>query len=529
MTETIYDNADVAESYAGVTTPLTFSFARYVYQKAYWNFAKMMGVRNEALQDNAVIFEHTIEYIGGRVYNNITNRDALFSLFSIYSFHSVTTLASLKWRVKEFSRYFEATFAELQSYDLDAMNVYELERLYRITEMKLMAEWKTPMANDFAISVSTRAADTLFKRWLGSDDAFHYMQATESIPLASLDPGKEILHIVGAIKADESINLIFTSKRSDSHVLYELQTTHPTHVITRAIEAYIKSYGARMPNELKLESKTLWEEPAAFISLLRNAMSAPVRNAEDTRHHVHEALERLSPFKRGCLKWLLNWAGNSIHRREQTRFYRTLVYGHIRRIFLAIGRIMAEKGSIDNERDIFFLTTDEIFRSFDMKNSRALLMPFITRRKKEYEQWKHVSLPNRIVSEESIATLEKRFLHEESIATKNPELTLKGRVASRPRDVDTISGTALSIKQFDASVDYTDKIIVTCQTDPGWTILFPFIRGIIVERGGMLSHAAIVARELNIPCIIGVDHATDVIETDMTLILDLQRGSIQHL
>jgi pyruvate,water dikinase len=46
-------------------------------------------------------------------------------------------------------------------------------------------------------------------------------------------------------------------------------------------------------------------------------------------------------------------------------------------------------------------------------------------------------------------------------------------------------------------------ILVTRQTDPGWATVFPLIAGLVMERGGMLSHGAIIAREFGIPSIVG--------------------------
>jgi pyruvate,water dikinase len=48
------------------------------------------------------------------------------------------------------------------------------------------------------------------------------------------------------------------------------------------------------------------------------------------------------------------------------------------------------------------------------------------------------------------------------------------------------------------------EILVAARTDPGWILLFPAAAAILVERGSLLSHAAIVARELGIPAVVGV-------------------------
>ena len=58
--------------------------------------------------------------------------------------------------------------------------------------------------------------------------------------------------------------------------------------------------------------------------------------------------------------------------------------------------------------------------------------------------------------------------------------------------------------------------------------MFPLLRGLVIERGGMLSHAAIVARELNIPCIVGVEEATRVARDGDTIHMDLDSGEVRH-
>src|SRR5439155_15674410 len=70
-------------------------------------------------------------------------------------------------------------------------------------------------------------------------------------------------------------------------------------------------------------------------------------------------------------------------------------------------------------------------------------------------------------------------------------------------------------------------ILVTRQTDPGWGPIFPLISGLVMERGGMLSHGAIIAREFGIPSIVGVADATRLIPTGATVCLDGDRGSVR--
>ena len=69
--------------------------------------------------------------------------------------------------------------------------------------------------------------------------------------------------------------------------------------------------------------------------------------------------------------------------------------------------------------------------------------------------------------------------------------------------------------------------MVTKQTDPGWAMVFPLISGLIVERGGALSHGAIVAREFGIPAVIGISNITTILKDEDEVILDGDLGKIQ--
>ncbi len=70
------------------------------------------------------------------------------------------------------------------------------------------------------------------------------------------------------------------------------------------------------------------------------------------------------------------------------------------------------------------------------------------------------------------------------------------------------------------------NIILTKRTDPGWIGLFPKASGLIVEHGSMLSHSFVVARELNLPAVVGVEMATSLIEDGALVTLDGLKGEI---
>jgi phosphoenolpyruvate synthase/pyruvate phosphate dikinase len=73
------------------------------------------------------------------------------------------------------------------------------------------------------------------------------------------------------------------------------------------------------------------------------------------------------------------------------------------------------------------------------------------------------------------------------------------------------------------------EILVAERTDPGWVMLFPAASGLLVERGSLLSHSAIVARELGIPAVVSVAGLTQWLETGDTVEMDGRAGTIRRL
>ena len=87
----------------------------------------------------------------------------------------------------------------------------------------------------------------------------------------------------------------------------------------------------------------------------------------------------------------------------------------------------------------------------------------------------------------------------------------KVRIVNHPNEIDSLNG----------------DILVTSSTDPGWVTLFPTAAAIIVERGSLLSHSAIVSREMGIPCIVSVTGLLRTLKTGDEVLMDGSTGEIQ--
>lgn len=447
----------------------------------------------------------------------------------LHALHIMFMFGTMGVRMRRFSQYAERTLHELNAQDLDNSSMSELKDAYFRAEQKLLRQWRVPIANDFAVMVSTGLVDTLLRQWVPHERSYELIQgyAPGAQPLASLDPSRRLQALAAAVRKIPQLSALFQSTLPPAYVYARLKDEFKDSEVTHAFDAYIQDHGTRMPNELKLESETLREHPEHLVLLVRGFLAVSDTPQSGSDISYREVFSKLSTPRALFLRVLLRWSHASVHRREQSRLYRAMAFGHIRSIFIALGHHFEREHVLMSYRDVFYLTTDEVF---DLVNTahRRDVKALVESRKQDSERWQRIEPPRRIETTLEISLVEKQ------IAMSIPDLpqagnALKGRVASRPSKDRTFRGVALTITEFDPTAQVSGKILVTRQTDPGWTVLFPLIEGVVVERGGMLSHAAIVARELNIPCIVGVTNATRDILSGASIELDLEDGVIREI
>jgi pyruvate,water dikinase len=74
------------------------------------------------------------------------------------------------------------------------------------------------------------------------------------------------------------------------------------------------------------------------------------------------------------------------------------------------------------------------------------------------------------------------------------------------------------------------EILVTSRTDPGWVPLYPSCSGLLIERGSLLSHSAVVARELGLPTIVGISGGLmKKLKTGQRVRMDAAKGEVKIL
>ena len=207
-----------------------------------------------------------------------------------------------------------------------------------------------------------------------------------------------------------------------------------------------------------------------------------------------------------------------IKNREISRLNRTRIYGMVRTMFLSISNNLVKEKRLSKKNDVFYLTIEEVFnyKKYNLKQ-------IVKQRKEEYKTY--YKLPNY-----------SRLVFAGNEFDKNPKninntrkILHKNKLQGIPSSNGNVEGYALVINNIDEEYDVKDKILITKMTDPGWVFLLATAKGIISEKGSLLSHTAIISRELKIPAIVGVDDITSIIKTGDYIKMDAYKGRIEIL
>jgi len=227
-----------------------------------------------------------------------------------------------------------------------------------------------------------------------------------------------------------------------------------------------------------------------------------------------------------ALRVLLPWTHAAIRFRERARMKQALLYSRCRRIALEIGERLLVRDVFDSRDDVFFLTVTEI----DELLSGAAMFPANVRgevlmRRRAHERLAMTTPPDAFTLGEG-EYLDDNPARDVAVADeRNDDTTVLtgtsacgGRVTGRATVLSDVTEAARLAR---------GDVLVTRQTDPGWGPVFFLVAGLVIERGGMLSHGAIIAREFGIPCVVGVRDATRQIPDGVTVAVDGDNGRVR--
>ncbi|MDN5786897.1 PEP-utilizing enzyme, partial [Pseudorhodobacter sp.] len=419
------------------------------------------------------------------------------------------------WLPRTRARFYERLNAALNSgFDTTTAGPTALAAEYRRIESTLLDRWDAPLVNDFLCMIAFGASRNLLEKWLGPQGLLlHNDVMIGQGDIISAEPAQRISRMgqmVAAAGVADGVR---------EHGLAAL-AAHPA--IAADVHSYIAKFGDRCTEELKLESIPLTDDPS---SLLQAIAASAMREA--VAHHVVSEpdwalLFPKNPIKRQFARWLIGWTKARVRDRENLRFERTRIFGYTRRVFLALGREFAARGLIATPRAIFFLTVEEALGAVEGAALSPNLKAIIALRKAEAEASAlRPDPPERIeLRGPAIAPVWDAVPVDKDTATERVatgcsagQVTARARVIRDPRTETLAPG----------------DILVARHTDPGWIAVFCNASAIVVERGSLLSHSAIVARELGIPCVVGLKNATEWIKDGEIVAVDGATGRVERV
>ena len=266
-------------------------------------------------------------------------------------------------------------------------------------------------------------------------------------------------------------------------------------------DAHITLYGDRCLCELKLETKTYRTNPELLDAYVKNNID-------------------MSAFKlsgdMSTSGFYANRAKTGIWNREKSRLNRSRIFGLCRSIFLKIGEFLAKDNLLEEKTDIFYLYISEIKQRDICADYKGLVID----RKYTEKIQNTIHCSGRLVFDGEILPIPPM-----DVCSLESVDTLAGIGTS----MGCVEGEVMVITEPSDTLDTKDKILVTISTDPGWIFLIKNAKGIIAEKGSLLSHTAIVSRELHKPAIVNVRDCTKILNTGDRVRLNAHDGSIQIL
>lgn len=551
-----WSNTNVNENYPEKLSPLLYSIARRSYYHYFKNLCLTLGVITPKEPRHNEFFSNIIGLWGHRMYYNMSSIHKVIELSPIDSLMKKSFDDFVGYQEGMGARKGLSRFWSLILFNLKLVNQFILlprnvkyienlvdgfgERQKKAKDLKGFNEvhheflnirfnqWVYASYSDLFAMLSHGLLGK-FCTYLDKDNAIAMQNGLiQSIPgLVSNQPIFKNWEISDYIRKNQLEK--WFSQTSPESIWDELQLgKHPE--LNQMINDYLSEFGFRCSGELTMFLENYIENPTHFIQMLQLYLKTDSEDPSIVFHKKHqEQKEMLEAAKQKIWKTSVNYPLNVIKTwslgllvklacfgiscRERVRLKQALLYHHFKQNLKQIAQLYR----IPVEH-FYYLEYDEISRIVAGENYEVTYYDELVQlRKKRLENAKEV--PDNFYTEQGDM---KTQLFEEV-----DESQLGDGFSGLPACAGTITAP---VKVLD-SIHELDKlkqgdILVTRQTDPGWIYAFPLISGLIVERGGMLSHGAIVAREFGIPAVVGIPDITKKLHDGQVVTVDGNRGKI---
>lgn len=562
--ERVFDNSNIIESYPGVVLPMTFSLFHRDYYLCIQDALRRFGAPASVIARRDEVLQHLVGYIHGRAYYNLGNwyqtllvvpffRGHIIRWFeqmigSNGTFNDETNdlkipareqlqmqvsfplhfIANLLRHDRLIHEYFNVTAhlrQEFEALSLENAASDELIGVLDSLSRRFMKQLGIPILNDFFAMIFMALTREQFRR-AGLPNADHLLnQLLSHQHIESTRPVISVQKLVTTVREQPALFKALSEWVNEAcalhcEALYRQLDQHGFTPFREQLQQHIERYGHRSPKELIMEAETFRENPLPLLQLiLESARNTPYTTRETDDVETHFAQHLTHCRTKPLLKWLLKKTRQVVAHREATRLDRGLHFSFYRRLLHRIGERLVEECALSDPRDVFYLTLPELDAYRTGCSPSQDLKGLVQYRRQQAAQWLAHTPQERLVCCGSVYA---NRIPERVHASFADNGDIKGTGCSKGE----ITTQACIVKNPTEVPDIKGKILVSETTDPGWVFLMVMSGGLISERGSLLSHTAIIGRELGIPTIVGVKDATHLIPEGATISMNGQTGCV---
>jgi pyruvate,water dikinase len=288
------------------------------------------------------------------------------------------------------------------------------------------------------------------------------------------------------------------------------------------LEEFLERFGHRCPGEFDIGAPRWSEDPTMILGLVRSRLDDPGEPVAERltrlwreRGSAVDAAARAAPFwRRGLLRLLAHLVAVYMPLREAPKHYAMIAIARMKMAALELGRRLADGGLIDRREDVFFLESPEIRALVRGEALTEGPRALIEKRRERWARQRGESAPD-FVRSDGVPVVEAAL-----------ETDAEGTLSGTPASCGSAVGAVRILAEPDPLALAPGEVLVAVFADPGWTPLFPKAGAVVMEVGGAMCHAAVVARELGIPAVFGAAGATRILRNGQRIRVDGDRGKV---
>ncbi|MEQ8174596.1 MAG: PEP/pyruvate-binding domain-containing protein [Syntrophomonadaceae bacterium] len=336
--------------------------------------------------------------------------------------------------------------------------------------------------------------------------------------ITSAEQGYRLIELAETARDDNDVRAYLG--RSDFNPYAWEKELPEESTFKRLFRNFLDQYGHRGVYEMDISNPRWREDPSYPLNVIKSTMETAnfgdlkERQQAKVKEVWRKVEQEIPKSRHNMIRKLVEKSVKGLALREMAKFELLKFYEIIRKVFLEMGSRLQDRGILIEKADVFHCSWIELFSILKGDWSGRGLKLLVEERKEWMENMEKLSPPDYYIDETS------HFI--ETIATGSGSV-LEGLGVSAGR----ASGPAKLLEHPDQEKKLNlGDILVAPTTDPGWTPLFLRAAAIVLERGGIGSHGAIVAREYGIPCVLNIPGAMRLVKEGQNVVVDGDEGKI---